>query len=493
LIIPWAAAFTGSSNHDLDTTATMKFTRLIIAMIGALPSLTMLAQSPVLLTGLTNPAPSKDDLFGRSVAALGSDRVVIGASGRTSDFTNPAVYLFASSGQLLTTFTNPLPADNIFYGQAVAAVGTDRVLVGTYQSGIWSSIEKVFLFSTNGALVTTFTNPPGVGGSSFGNSVAALDSDRVLIGAPFDSGLGGQNGLVHLFSTNGELLKTFTNPAPASATDFGSSVAAVGTDAVLAGTRGFSDAGAAYLFNTNGTLTATFTNPIPQSGELFGWSVAALGSDRVLIGAPHDHSAAPFGGAVYLFRTNGVLLTTFTNPSPAYISTGFNILDGDWFGASVAAAGQDRVLIGAYANDAPNGTRYAGTAYLFSTNGTLLAALTNPTPTIGGSFGGAVAAFGSDRFLIGAPAFGYGATNAGRAYLFNIPPPPSLSISLTATNTVALSWPSTSTGFALQQNTNGLNSVNWSNVTAGVQTVGTNESLIVNPIGGNRFYRLVKP
>jgi hypothetical protein len=85
----------------------MKFTCLIIAMIGALPSVTTLAQSPALRTGLTNPAPSKDDLFGRSVAVLGSDRVVIGASGRTSDYTNPAVYLFATSGQLLTTFTNP--------------------------------------------------------------------------------------------------------------------------------------------------------------------------------------------------------------------------------------------------------------------------------------------------------------------------------------------------------------------------------------------------
>jgi hypothetical protein len=45
----------------------------------------------------------------------------------------------------------------------------------------------------------------------------------------------------------------------------------------------------------------------------------------------------------------------------------------------------------------------------------------------------------------------------------------------------------------LQQNTNGLNSVNWSNVTVGVKTVGTNETLIVNPIGRSRCYRLVKP
>jgi hypothetical protein len=470
----------------------MKFIlHAIIAINCALP--TALAQTPVLTTAFTNPAPSKDDLFGRSVAALGSDRVIIGASGRTSAYTNEAVYLFTTNGQLLTSFTNPIPADNIFYGEAVAAVGTDRVLVGTYQSGFASGIERLFLFSTNGALVTTFTNPPGTGGSSFGRSVAALGSDRVLIAAPLDSALGAPNGLVHLFSTNGELLKTFTNPAPASAIDFGSSVTAVGSDGVLIGTRGASDPGAVYLFNTNGALMATFTNPTPQSDERFGSSVAAFGSDRILIGAPRDGSAAPFGGAAYLLGTNGVLLTTFTNPSPAYSSTGFPIVDGDWFGISVASVGNNRVLIGAYANDAPNGMRYTGTAYLFSTNGTLLATVTNPVPTYSGSFGGAVAAFGSDRFLIGAPAFGFGATNAGRAYLFSIPPPPSLSVRLTVSNTVVISWPSPSTGFQLQQNTNRLGSVNWSNVTGTIQDNSTNRFIIVNSPLGQRFYRLFKP
>src|SRR6185503_1872849 len=62
------------------------------------------------------------------------------------------------------------------------------------------------------------------------------------------------------------------------------------------------------------------------------------------------------------------------------------------------------------------------------------------------------------------------------------PPPPSLTIRRTGSSTVTVSWPSTATGFVLQQNTNGLKSVNWSNVTAGVQTVGTNKTLIVNPI-----------
>ena len=73
------------------------------------------------------------------------------------------------------------------------------------------------------------------------------------------------------------------------------------------------------------------------------------------------------------------------------------------------------------------------------------------------------------------------------------PGAPSLSITLTSTNTVLLSWPSPSTGFALQQNTNSLASVNWSNVSATIQDNGTIKYIIVNPSSANRFYRLLKP
>jgi hypothetical protein len=73
------------------------------------------------------------------------------------------------------------------------------------------------------------------------------------------------------------------------------------------------------------------------------------------------------------------------------------------------------------------------------------------------------------------------------------PAAPSLTIARTPTNTVLISWPSPSTGFVLQQNTNRLGSVNWSNVTGTIQDNGTNRYIIVNPPAGNRFYRLVKP
>src|SRR5438874_13141795 len=50
---------------------------------------------------------------------------------------------------------------------------------------------------------------------------------------------------------------------------------------------------------------------------------------------------------------------------------------------------------------------------------------------------------------------------------------PLLTIKRTTTNTVAVSWPSPSTGFLLQQNTNRVNSVNWSNVVTAPTDDGT--------------------
>ena len=72
------------------------------------------------------------------------------------------------------------------------------------------------------------------------------------------------------------------------------------------------------------------------------------------------------------------------------------------------------------------------------------------------------------------------------------PGAPLLSIARTTTNTVAVSWPSPSTGFALQQNTNSVSSVNWSNVVATPSDNGTTKTVVVTPPTGNRFYRLFK-
>ena len=78
-------------------------------------------------------------------------------------------------------------------------------------------------------------------------------------------------------------------------------------------------------------------------------------------------------------------------------------------------------------------------------------------------------------------------------YAVQTPGAPLLSIVRTTTNTVAVFWPSPSTGWTLQQNTNGIATVNWSNAPGTIQDDGTTKTLIVNPPTGNRFYRLIMP
>jgi hypothetical protein len=121
------------------------------------------------------------------------------------------------------------------------------------------------------------------------------------------------------------------------------------------GHAGVSGAGAAYLFTTNGTLLTTFISPTPTVSDNFGYTVAAVGSSRVLIGAYGQSIGASQAGAAYLFSTNGTLLNTFTNPTPAV---------NDWFGQSVAVLGTDSVLVGAVWDD--TGATDSGAAYLYA-------------------------------------------------------------------------------------------------------------------------------
>ena len=442
---------------------------LLGALLVATP-FAAVAQSPVLLRTFNNPTPAAHDDFGYGVATLGSDLLLVGAP---NDHSVGAVYLFYTNGTLLTTITNPNPATG-FFGSTIATLGSDRVVA--------SSTETVYLFTTNGALVSTISNPNDV---YFGGLVAAFGDDKLLIGAPgnFEPGTG--FGAAYLYSTNGTLLMTFRHSDPNFQPDYlGFCMAAFGNDRVLISANNNSP-GAAQLFSTNGTLLTTITDPAPQPDSYFGMSVAAVGTDRILVSAYGDDALGGDTGRVYVFNTNGALLNTITNPAPEY---------GDSFGAQIVVLGKNRLVISAPSHSTTSFK--SGSAYIFDINGALLATINNPTPADYDFFGRSLAPLGSQGVVIGASLDDTGAIDAGAAYLFSVPappPPPSVAIQRTTTNTVVVSWPSTATGFVLQQNTNGLNSVNWSNVTAGIQTVGTNQTLIVNPIGGSRFYRLVKP
>src|SRR4029079_1491620 len=111
----------------------------------------------------------------------------------------------------------------------------ERVLISAVDNGNVANGGAAYLFNTNGVLLTTFTHPTPASTDVFGWAVEAMGDSRVLIGAPQDSSSGLRSGSAYLFSTNGSLLTTFTNPPPAPAANFGWSIAAVGKDRVIIG------------------------------------------------------------------------------------------------------------------------------------------------------------------------------------------------------------------------------------------------------------------
>ena len=444
---------------------------------------------------LANPTPAPGDSFGCSVAAVGTDRVLIGAYGDADAGGGGAAYLFNTNGTLLTTFADPTPAAGDWFGCAVAAVGINQVLIGADGTDLGAAnAGAAYLFSTNGVLLTTFTNPAPAPDDLFGCSVTALGTDRVLIGAVLADTGAHDSGAAYLFSANGTLLTTFTNPAPADSEYFGRSAAGVGIDQVLIGADGAQvdgiNGGAAYLFDTNGALLATFTNPAPVASSCFGFSVAAVGTDRVLIGAYRDATGGSDAGAAYLFSTSGTLLATFTNPAPADFDS------FDLFGWSVAAVGTDRVLIGSLYDD--TGADQAGAAYLINTSGTLLSTFANPTPAGYSHFAVSVAAVGDAQAVIGAEWDNTGAYNAGAAYLFSLEITPLLSIAVGSQPfTVSISWPMPAQDWILEC-TNKLPSTAadlWPPVPNPYETnAGTISVTLTNDFtAGSRFFRLHKP
>jgi hypothetical protein len=465
--------------------------KIIFAILGSAGLLfcpiTLSAQNPAFIT-ITNPAPVGNDRFGFAVAPLSASHVIIGAYWKTAPVARSgAAYLYDLSGKLVTTMTNPTPAADDYFGTSVAALGADRVIVGAIgeQGPITNSTGAVYLYNTNGTLLVTINNPSLQANAAFGNAVAALGTDKILAGAyQYDAGATNA-GAVYVFNTNGMLLTTINNPTPGDSDMFGWSLKVVGTDKVLIGAyqddTGATDAGAAYLFNVNGTLLTTFTNPAPAVLDRFGYALATLSPDRVVIGSHRHDTGATDAGVAYLYNINGTLLTTFTNPAPA---------NADNFGLDVGTISADKIVIAASPHNT-GGLMQSGIVYVFNTNGNLLNTITNPKPATFVFFGNAVAGLGTDKLIVGAYMDNTGAFDAGLAYVFDLGPP-ALRIAQTSPGSLVVAWPTSSIGFNLSSTTN-LTGPSWASVTNTITVVGTENQITIPTANSKRFFRLSAP
>ena len=303
------------------------------------------------------------------------------------------------------------PSDR--FGSAVAVAG-DTLVVGAPDDWPGNRREQgsAYVFvRVAGAWVlqAKLLAADGVASDRFGASVAVA-GDTVVVGAPLadtdgtPGAFGGAEGAVYVFTRSGTAWSQQAKLLAADRTSgarLGWSVA-IDADTVVAGIQpeGASAIGAAYVFTRSG---ATWSQQAKlqaidgAGGDRFGGAVA-LDGDTAVVGAFRaDVGAAVDQGAAYVFVRGG---TVWTQQQKLLAADG---AAGDWFGSSVAVAGQT-ALVGAYADDV-GANANQGAAYAFVRSGTLWsqqAKLVDPDGAAGALFGISVG-LAADTALVGAP------------------------------------------------------------------------------------------
>jgi hypothetical protein len=369
---------------------------------------------------LTSPRPQPSGYFGIATAVTESTVVIGAYNENVSGHPHAGrAYLYnASSGDLVHSLRSPVLQNGGAFGNAVAISGT-TVAVGAegQNASGFAGAGQVYLFNaTSGRLIRTLSSPTPQNDGVFGDAVA-ISGSTVVVGADNENASGYDfAGHVYVFNAStGAVLQTLTSPNAREVGLFGFSVAVDGATALVGAigenASGTVGAGHAYVFNgTTGALLSTLTSPNPQYLGHFGTAVAIHGG-RAVVGAPLETvSGFDAAGRVYIFRTTtGSLALTLTSPSPQ--TQGF-------FGESVGFTG-DRLVVGA-STETADGLSGAGHAYVFRSDGVLLSTLTSPNAQSGGNFGTAVAirsatvVVGADFETVS------GNPEAGRAYVFHV-------------------------------------------------------------------------
>jgi hypothetical protein len=434
------------------------------------------------------PAAPAGDLFGSSVAISGTRVVVGGYLDDTGASNAGRVHIYD-----LVNATNPSRASADWFGFAVA-ISENRIVVGAHQDDTGAANAGIaYVYDLAGGTpivpVLTLTNPSPAPGDFFGYSVS-ISGTRVVIGAPFDDAGAVNAGSAYVYdlstATPAVPWVTLTNPGPAVADLFGSSVSISGTRLVVgvpSDDTGAVNAGSAYVYDlVASTPTApvkTLNNPSPGFDDRFGYCVAISGT-RVAVGCPRADFSATDSGRAYLYDLNSAVPSipafTLTNPSPAA---------SNLFGASVALSGT-RLVVGVPMGN--SGATNSGFAYIYNLAGGTpvvpIDILNNPSPASGDNFGTSVA-IDATIVIAGAPFDDTSGQDRGAAYVFGSPL--TLKAVSASPGSVTISWsPADAPGFLLQY-TESLEPANWVNALDNATNPAT-----VATTNTARFYRLTQ-
>jgi outer membrane protein assembly factor BamB len=373
------------------------------------------------------PNGAAGDLFGLSVASIGS-QVVVGGPQQSpaASFFNRrgTAYVFDASGvlvrELLPRSANERARDD-FYGRSVAASGNLIAVGSPGADDVGNFAGEVFVFNAKtGAqlakLIPTGTRRNPADGAAFGSAVDA-SADRIVVGAPgtftnASARIGGVGAIYLYDASTRRLITRVTPPAAQPKDNVGHAVAVFGST-VVAGAPFDSvaafEAGAAYVFNSsNGSLRFKLTASDATVEDDFGFAVSTNDS-LIAVGAPFDDDRGSASGSVYLFNaaTGAFVRKIVANDG----------VPNAQFGISVDLVGNN-LAVGAWGDN--NG---AGSVYVFNaTTGAQLSKLVASDAAPSDILGRSVALSNLD-VIAGAPRDGDRGVDSGSVYRFGLPTP----------------------------------------------------------------------
>jgi hypothetical protein len=406
---------------------------------------------------ITTPDRTSNDSFGYSVA-ISSDGSYAIAGARRDDLPDQPVsdsgsaYIFSRSGSTWTfqsKITAPDAAVNDYFGNSVS-ISSDGsyVIVGAYKDDIAPTPDagSAYIFSRSGtswSYQSKITAPDAAFQDQFGRSVSISgDGSYAIAGA---DGNESSSGSAYIFSRSGS---TWTYQSKIKATDtapndrFGRSVSISGDGSyALVGAYADYNAGSAHIFSRSGTSWSSqrkIYTSTPTGQDQFGRSVSISGDGSYAVAGASSHYgglySTPNSGAAFIWVRSGSTWTfqkEIWAPDPG---------SSDRFGNSVSISSDGSyVIVGSYKDDIPYETA-AGSAYIFSRSGTswtFQSKITAPDRGQADSFGASVAISGDGSYaLVGAYGDDDGGTQAGSAYIYNLPAALNVSTPIVAQGTL---------------------------------------------------------
>ena len=313
-----------------------------------------------------------------------------------------AVWRFPHSGSQLNltfpfTITNPAPSVNAQFGYAIAPMGPDAVshyVIGIpgANAGILTNSGAVAMYVDN-AFAGMIVNPQPEAGARFGHALAAGPDDGFLVGAPFSSINKTNAGAAFFFGSAGNLIAQFGTTLDANGDRFGASVLAIDTNRIIIGAPGVNagatDAGRIYEFTRDGVIMRIIPSPSPRPGGGFGSSLALVGNGMIAVGEPGTNNQ----GVIHLLRSDLTYYRTLSvNPSGA----------NPRFGSSIAALGPGMIAAGAPCTETSLFS-CQGSVFIFDAAGEASMSIIDPNVTISAQYGTSLLALDSRTLIIGAP------------------------------------------------------------------------------------------